>query len=320
MLRNGSLRVCSDKVRVTSKIYEIAYTVCIVISLVAMLLTFITYQTFPKLRNVPGLCLMNLLAALFVANFIFLFNDDFATLPEVCVGMAALSHYTWLASFAWMSVLSYNMARTFGTHSMQLNTSSDTKTRLMKYSLYAWGLPFLVMTMGLALHFCDCVDGFVFRYGGNSTCWITDGLALFFSVGIPVAVMLTFDLIVFLYTGVSLRRSRNAVKRVRINNGSSNDLLIELAVNTRLFILLGITWIFGFVQYLWPVTVWKVVFLVSNSLQGLFIFIMFVMKKRVLKMWLDLFSTCRIEEQTPTTKAIEDIPKPSNVPAIMSQL
>lgn len=238
MMRNGSIRVCTEKLNSRSHLYEIFYNVCTAISLVSLMFTLITYQTFPKLRNVPGLCLMNLVAALFLANFTFLLNKEFVHMPSVCISVAAFSHFTWLASFAWMSVLSYNMARTFGTHSMQLHTTGNAKSRLLKFCIYAWGLPFVIMASCVFLHYCDCIDEFVFQYGGTSTCWIKDGFAVFITVGIPVATMLLFDLAVFLYTGISLRKSRHFTKHTRTNSALANDLFVELAVNARVSCIL----------------------------------------------------------------------------------
>lgn len=234
MMRNGSLRVCSSALRVTHSLFQIFYTSCVVASLIALLCTFITYQTFKKLRNVPGLCVMNLVAALFVANLLFLFSSELVHLPTVCTMVGAFSHFTWLASFAWMSVLSYNMARTFGTHSMQLHSVANTRKRVLKFSLYAWGLPGLIAISCLAMHYCkECTGEFVFRYGGFEACWIEDGFAVLVSVGVPVGTMLFFDLAVFLYTGISLRKTRYSTKHIRTNSAFANDLLVELAVNTR---------------------------------------------------------------------------------------
>lgn len=51
--------------------------------------------------------------------------------------------------------------------------------------------------------------------------------------------------------------------------------------------VLGFTWIFGFVAAFADVTALWYIFIILNSLQGVYIFIAFICKKRVLKLWRD---------------------------------
>ena len=87
--------------------------VCSSLSLVAVLLTFVTYCCFPSLRTLPGKCVMSLTISLFFAQLLFSVSTLPTRIPMMCLLFSVFQHYCWLAAFAWMNVLSISICLSF---------------------------------------------------------------------------------------------------------------------------------------------------------------------------------------------------------------
>ena len=95
------------------KIQAIVSFIGQVISLTALAVNFLTYMLFPSLRNLPGKCIMNLVLALFVAHLLFIVGVGQTGDRKVCMAVAMVMHYCFLASFFWMNGLAFELWRTF---------------------------------------------------------------------------------------------------------------------------------------------------------------------------------------------------------------
>ena len=102
----STILMCAD---IYDKLHHIvSYTWLIIVmvsyavSLPALMATFVIHLCYRELRILPVLMLMNLTAALFVTQLLFLLStwDLFETDPVLCQIMASTQHYFWLASFA----------------------------------------------------------------------------------------------------------------------------------------------------------------------------------------------------------------------------
>ena len=70
---------------------------------------------------------MNLVGALFIANLLLLLSGQLLDVPTLCLIAAPLIHFTWLAAFMWMAVLSCNVARTLSSKVVNKTHESPTK-------------------------------------------------------------------------------------------------------------------------------------------------------------------------------------------------
>ena len=113
---------------------------------------------------------------------------------------------------------------------------------------------------------------------------------------VPVGLILTINLVIFV-----LVTYRLTCGRWEISANKNADLKERRSENWRLFnrlisltLLLGLTWVFGFLAIGGARFFFNVLFLIFNSLQGLFIFLMFgVRQEPVREQWLKLFNCCR---------------------------
>ncbi|XP_022088724.1 uncharacterized protein LOC110978216 [Acanthaster planci] len=290
VLADGSAAACADAViqpstpgppTTTELAYRYLYLVLTILSLVALAATFFVYSLLPTLRNLAGRCIMNLVVALFLANLLLLLNGFFVEVPTLCLVAAPVIHFTWLAAFMWMLALSINVARTIT--SKVVNKSEESETRpLLLYMLFSWGTSLVIVGICIGLHFCQCVvTGSI--YASEISCYIVNPQVNLYAFGIPVAVTLTVGICLFLFTVVNLRISRSAT-RVARNETRMQEAKVEFVIYTRLSVLMGMSWVFGFLTQVIQGYAMLFVFVILNSLQGFLIFLSFCFTARVRKL------------------------------------
>jgi hypothetical protein len=135
---------------ILNKISGFVSVVSIVISLFFLVATFTTYLLFKVLRNIPAWNVINLTAALIIAQSSFLIGSFVKEIKVFCFIEALLAHYGFLAAFFWMNVIAFDLHRNFKSSHVILNTIS-LKERLPKYMVYAWLSPFLIVLASLSI-------------------------------------------------------------------------------------------------------------------------------------------------------------------------
>jgi hypothetical protein len=126
----------------------------ILISLIALIATLITYILFKQLRNLPAWNIINLVVALFLAQFSFLVGSLVSANPIFCFIQSIFSHYGFLAAFFWMNIIAFDLHRNFrkSNSNLMLKTIS-LKERLPKYLAYGWLSPLFIVLVSLIIDF-----------------------------------------------------------------------------------------------------------------------------------------------------------------------
>ena len=261
------------------------------ISIIALAIHAIVYLILPSLHNVPGKNLLCLVFSLLGANLVFLTAINETENQTVCAVIGIFLHYAFLAAFFWMNVMSYDIWRTFAKKSMQ---SHDGRSRRFNYyALYAWISPGIIIIISQILDNVKSLAGFRPRYGFG-VCWITNRPALFVLFGLPVAVLLTANLIFYILTVYSICMASKAKELVQSKSGN-----IQVLLYIKLSAIMGLTWIFGFIATSAQSEVMWYLFIVFNSLQGLFIFLAFVCNRRVMGLLREKFCKGREKRAEP---------------------
>ena len=71
------------------------------------------------------------------------------TLTQICLLFALGIHFFFLASFFWMNVMAFDLWKTF--HKGFSLYVSEIHERLPYYALYAWGMPVIIVLIGILL-------------------------------------------------------------------------------------------------------------------------------------------------------------------------
>ncbi|XP_062611810.1 adhesion G-protein coupled receptor G4-like, partial [Saccostrea cucullata] len=235
------------------------------LSILGLGLTVLSFILFKTLRKGRGQqTLFNLALALLCSMIIFLVGMDRTESYYGCITVAALMHYFLLVSFMWMLVegfLQYlRFVRVLGTYIPRF---------ILKAAIPAWGLPLLPVIIVLA------IDYDLYK-GGNHYCWMSRS-PFYFAFLIPVVLIILLNCIIF---AVVLKNLLNRPKGLQSNQSESKMAMMNLRAAVSIFILLGLTWIFGILAIEDARVVFAYIFTILTTFQGFFIFILFVAREK----------------------------------------
>ncbi|XP_041369623.1 uncharacterized protein LOC121383600 [Gigantopelta aegis] len=245
-----------------------------IISIVCLVLTLAVYSLLTELRNVPGKLIMSLSMMLLISQCLLLLIK----LPagRLCTVFAVITHASWLSTFAWMTAIGANLAITFRVNSS--GSSLPTGGKLyMKYALFAWGIPLCIVLTSAAVDFAN-VSGLSIGYGNGNVCWISNNTASLIVFGVPLAVLLVLNIACFLVTIYGIQKATKISKNISCTRKDRQTFWIY----SKLFMITGLSWCFCFVAAFANIEAIWYVFIVSNNLQGLFVFLGFACTSRVL--------------------------------------
>ena len=251
--------------------------VCTCISLLCLFFTLITYLLFQELRTQPGINNIALVISLIIAQTLFQFGtSQAAVVPEWgCQVIGVLVHFFWLMVVFWMNVCCIHMLRVF---SAIKNSTGSKKTwkQTFIYSAYTVGfstIPVLINII-ISVYHSD-YEGI--GYGGT-ICNITDYRMVGYVFAIPVGLVISANLALFIAVIVKIHRT----PVVKSDTKSTRNYF---AIYAKLSTVTGITWLFGFIYTFTDVEALEYVFIIFNAGQGAFLFLAFVCNKRVLGMY-----------------------------------
>ncbi|XP_067682681.1 uncharacterized protein [Haliotis asinina] len=251
--------------------------VCLSLSLLFLLLTLSVYIPIKELHTIPGLNLILLSSSLFLAQVLYLFGAGTVATPTICTVIGVLIHYFWLVSFAWMNICCLHMFRVFTKLFSSLHLADHKVCLMIKYSVFAYGVPLLIVTMTLTITYIQ--SGYTtVGYGGPALCFVASGLVSLVSFGVPVCLTVVINGILFLWTMTSLR-FRNRESNQTLEKKQATDIIIFFKLST----LTGLSWLFGLTGYFLQREGLMYVFTVLTAGKGVFIFLSFVVSRRVRK-------------------------------------
>ena len=236
--------------------------------------------------------------ALTLAQFTWMLGTGDTDKPTFCTAVAAVIHYLFLVSFACMAIIAFDTRRTFSSQISRapgISIGGQNKNiRFLKYTCLSWGLPMLFVGGCVLLdHFQVVFIG----YGNEDACWLvsSDGKIIVFAV--PIASVLLYNIGAFSHTIWAINSARKQTTRV---TSARQDQKVVLKIYLRLVTLMGFTWFFSFSAELIHKTL-IYPFVVLTTTQGVFIFVAFVCKTRVLKLIKDSFPRSR-KDVLPSTR------------------
>ncbi|XP_072750744.1 G-protein coupled receptor Mth2 [Anoplolepis gracilipes] len=283
-------------------------TVLEITSCVFLLMTLLVYAYLPSLQNLHGKTLMCHVSSLFLAftclaiipwimpaNVV---ETEELGVTTVCKALAYTMLFCFLSSFSWLNVMCFDIWWTFGV----LRGSTITKARghrkkFLLYCLYAWGLSLFLSILAIITDFTDILPDYLRPDIGSTSCWFTQNPDSFseltFFIG-PITIQLISNVVFFVLTSLYCNKVKAEIKRVTTDPMDPRCKRFHsdrnrFVMNIKLFIVMGISWICEVVSFFvkkyldyiyWHYTLFYASD-VFNCLQGLLIFILFVLKSRV---------------------------------------
>ncbi|XP_033097263.1 adhesion G-protein coupled receptor G6-like isoform X2 [Anneissia japonica] len=231
-----------------------------IVSVVCLAFTIVTYLYFKQLRSKrPKKILINLSISLFFLNLVFAIGIEKTSSKNWCITIAALLHYFALASVFWMSIEALNMYLMFVKVFYD-----DIRYFMLKVCVVGYGAPLIIVAI------CLGID--INHYANENYCFVPSGNVRNFSIILVIGVLLLFNCVVFALVMRTLICGRKVAKAKR-------GILIKSFQNAiAVSVLIGLPWVFGFMAIDSDSSardLFQALFSLFNSLQGLFIFLLF---------------------------------------------
>ncbi|XDV16641.1 hypothetical protein PO909_016260 [Leuciscus waleckii] len=234
--------------------------VCVIVGLVFFslaLLTFALCQWSPGVNNVARI---NLCVSLLLAHLLFLLTQQFLRLIRphqvLCAVISGVLHFLFLSGFVWMfieAVLLFICVKNL--------SQISSKRRGVLRSGFLCVIGYTVALVVVAVSAGVNPKGY-----GSEQCWIKMDKGFIWSFQGPVCVILALNMILFIYIIISLTSTlKNLNAEVSHMKQTKNMTFKTLAQ----FVVLGCSWILGFWKEL------EILFLILNSQQGTFMFLVY---------------------------------------------
>ncbi|XP_054271852.1 probable G-protein coupled receptor Mth-like 1 isoform X1 [Macrosteles quadrilineatus] len=303
--RGSALLAC----RLPPTLKPAVYGGLFVLGAVFLGITLVLHLWLPELRKSLHSRVLVAHVACLLAGYVGLAVVNLAPLPApscACSVTAFTIQFAILAAMFWLNVMCVDIAWTFsGLRAPKGSQSLDSDGhKFIYYSLFAWGGSAAFSGITAFLEFSPAVPSMSkFKPSfGTTRCWFEHWESVLLLVYGPMGLLLMANLALFIYTagkirqthrdtanivqhaGSKLRQDTNRLLDVEsIYNGTTANKTIRFSLYLKLFGLMGVTWVFELISWVagGSESYWYVTDAI-NALRGVFIFILFCCKEKVL--------------------------------------
>ncbi|XP_054871865.1 adhesion G-protein coupled receptor D2 isoform X2 [Amphiprion ocellaris] len=233
-------------------------------SLCALVVTLMLFTVLDIPKSDRTSIHKNLFIALICAQVILLCSGSAIHNKVACTLVAALLHLFFMAAFSWMLVEGLLL----WSKVVAVNLNEDQHMKY--YYLIGWGLPVLIVTITLA-----SASG---KYSADGYCWLSVQNGIIWGFAGPVIFIIMVNILILtrvVVITISTAKRRSIMLAMGTSPVEQAYDQIRAAVKAVLVLLpiLGLTWLCG---VLVPFSiVMAYIFIFLNSLQGLFIFLIY---------------------------------------------
>ncbi|KAL1281544.1 hypothetical protein QQF64_000347 [Cirrhinus molitorella] len=237
------------------------------LSLVCLFLCILTFKFCRSIEGTRTSIHLHLSISLFIAVLVFLCGISSTHDQVGCAIVAGLLHFFFLSAFGWMLLEGVQLYR------MVVLVFHTTLKHLHMY-LVGYGFPLVIVIISAI--------AFPKGYGTQRHCWLSLDHYFILSFFVPVCIAVIFNSFFFIITVWKL-----ATKFSSLNPDLSSLKQVRSFTVTAVaqLCILGGAWIFGFFLFQEKGTeVMMYLFIIFNSLQGVFIFIMHCLLSKLVRM------------------------------------
>ncbi|KAK3097944.1 hypothetical protein FSP39_014723 [Pinctada imbricata] len=238
-------------------------------SMISLMLGLICYLILPRLRTIPGKLIIMLMTSLLFTLIFQQFSYLSVQSGYGCISTAIFLHFSWLSLFICTQMANFHSWRTFTSKEVVSHTSDRI---LLKFLACILGAPTCLICINI-------IDGLIrhsdpFGGYGGSKCFIKDTYMLIALFICPVALICLLNIAFFSLTARAIKLTPKAE-----SNQKKRD---DLAIFVRLTTVTGVSWLLQIIDSFLPFTYFTFISTAINSLQGCFIFLAFIVNKRVI--------------------------------------
>ncbi|XP_050546918.1 G-protein coupled receptor Mth2-like isoform X1 [Daktulosphaira vitifoliae] len=270
------------------------YKIAMFISLPFLMVTFFIYALIRELRNLQGKSLICHIGSLTIAYasslFIQLHTESLVRYQNnICVILAYIIQFSFLASFFWLNVMCFDLWWTFsGCRPMRGRAKERDSKKFILHSIYAWGGPLIIFFITFYMELSTSLNSTEYQPDfGLRSCWFhTKTATLIYFYG-PIGVILLANSLMFIHTALMILKH---MREAKVLQGSESKKSVDhekqkFLLYFKLFLVMGVNWLAEIISWAFDNQGhWWYVTDIGNALQGVLIFLIFVCKKRVLRL------------------------------------
>ncbi|XP_031623063.1 G-protein coupled receptor Mth2-like [Contarinia nasturtii] len=330
-----------------NKEYHIRYSILpytMMLSIPMIFFTFMVYICIPELVNLLGKCLLCYLLSLFVyyiaLSYVYL-NAGINVAPIPCKTLAYVIYLTYFSGSLWLNAISFDLWLSFRS-TIRYKKHSDQKLFHI-YSCYVW-ISSIALTATAAV--IDQVDSIPYNLKpgfGTEGCFIKgiiinlcfansiflvnliseNLLSKFLFLHLPITIIFFVNIMFFVLTAVKIRRVQrelNTYFHTKDNKSGKHQINFDnkkynFTLFVRLFFVMGMTWSIDAICFVSPDSILFMISDIINTLHGVFICILFVLKRRVLNLIKQRCKIlCGVESKSRSSQYSTTISKSNEIP------
>ncbi|XP_015422983.1 PREDICTED: adhesion G protein-coupled receptor E2, partial [Myotis davidii] len=246
---------------------------------------------------------LQLSICLFLAHLLFLTAIDRTEPKVLCAIIAGALHYLYLASFTWMLLEGLHLFLTARNLTV-VNYSSVSRFMRKVMLPVGYGVPAVIVAISAASR--------PHLYGTPTRCWLSTQNGFIWTFLGPVCTIFSINLAFFLMTFWILKTKLSSLNRDV--STLQNTRMLTFKATAQLFIL-GCTWCLGILQVGPAAHAMAYLFTIINSLQGVFIFLVYcLLSQQVQEQYRKWFkgikeSKAISEKYTLSSRAMSEVSK-----------
>ncbi|XP_060869450.1 G-protein coupled receptor Mth-like [Metopolophium dirhodum] len=261
-----------------------------ILSVVCLVLTLIVYATLPYLRNASGYYFIFYMACqlvYFVFDVIYDLVEDDIKSPW-CIPYGYFAFFATMTTCCWLNVICFDVYWMLRYNNL-INRNTSKSVRTIMYHIYCWGFSSICVSTGYLFQHSQnetllelapnigkfaCFFRGVYVYGNFIFYWL------------PTRGMLIANLILFFLTAIHFSRIKSELNKFRQTDSKIEMFLVykeRFVINIKLFLVFGMPFLFFMVSEFFQIKGIKMVIIKAiTNLQGVYIFIIFVTKSKVI--------------------------------------
>ncbi|BFZ01118.1 hypothetical protein BsWGS_04156 [Bradybaena similaris] len=304
---NEDLRICLDLLNTTIVIYSeiinnsmlrmslyILTLICLLLSIVCLAFTLVTYFLFPVLRNMAGKNNMFLGGNLLLAQVSLLATSHVPETGFLCTFLAICTHFLWLSMFCWCFTCCFHMFCVFTAKTRSRPPKGNSEmTYMIKRIVACSAIPGLTVTGVITTNYA--ISGGQFMGYGNTSCFLDSQTTLIITLVAPLCLIVLFNFIFFSITVIKIYNVRK-LQTSEFRKDDRNNLYVYIKLSS----MTGIFWILSVISEATDNDPLRFIAIGLNGLQGVFIFLSYICNRRVLRLYQKLLGLKKNATTTST--------------------
>ncbi|XP_047503345.1 G-protein coupled receptor Mth2-like isoform X2 [Pieris napi] len=212
--------------------------------------------------------------------------DEFEN--DTCVNLTIVIYFFFLAAFAWMNVMSFDIWWTFrGYAKARPIHRRGENFKFCMYCIYAWGVPLAMTLAFMKVNEADLSDQpwIVKPLVPENGCFLQDGQKLVY-LYFPMLIMISGNWVFFGMTTFNVWRLRRGTQVLNSpaagNPAAHRSQKRRFTVYLKLSAIMGISWLFDVFASFYPDLKISYISGAYNLLTGITIFLIFIWKESIL--------------------------------------